>query len=190
MIWSLCLLFVAGAVHASPVRTSKTEYKVAPQEEVNVLMFGVLQFGESLNYAYETTEAKIARISRSLKNTERTLQKLGKQTEQAAEVEKQIKEVIQLLQAQMAQQHAQTTKTKEWLTSLEKEEQELRTKVNRLEMYLSNSVPPSIKELQERAEEHDKVLRGLQLLTELQKEDIESQNEQLAKLQKMSEVLT
>lgn len=48
----------------------------------------------------------------------------------------------------MAQQHAQTTKTKEWLTSLEKEEQQLRTKVNRLEMYLSNSVPPSIKELQ------------------------------------------
>lgn len=48
----------------------------------------------------------------------------------------------------MAQQHAQTTKTKEWLTGLEKEEQELRTKVNRLEMYLSNSVPPSIKELQ------------------------------------------
>lgn len=28
-------------------------------------------------------------------------------------------------------------------------------------------------------------MRGLQLLTELQKEDIESQNEQLAKLQKM-----
>lgn len=93
------MLFVAGAIHASPVRkTSKTEYKIVPQEEVNVLMFGVIQFSESLNYAYETTEAKIARIIRSLKNHERTLRKLGKQTEQAAEVERQMKEVLQMLQ--------------------------------------------------------------------------------------------
>lgn len=72
--------------------------KAAPQEEVNVLMFGVIQFSESLNYVYETTEAKIAKISQTLRSHEGTIQKLGRQTEQAAEVEKQIKEVIQLLQ--------------------------------------------------------------------------------------------
>lgn len=101
MIWGLCLLCLAGglrAVHAAPVRKTGKMDKAAPQEEVNVLMFGVIQLSESVNYVYETTEAKIAKISQALKSHEGTLQKLGRQTEQAADVEKQMKEVIQLLQ--------------------------------------------------------------------------------------------
>ncbi|XP_071326074.1 angiopoietin-like protein 8 [Trachinotus anak] len=189
MIWGLCFLCVVGglrAVHAAPLtKTSKMEDKAAPQEEVNVLMFGVIQFSESLNYVYETTEAKIAKISQTLMTHEGNLQKLGQETEQAAEVEKEMKEVIQLLQDQMAKQQAQTKMTKDWLASVEQEEVELETKVRRLEMHLNNSVPTSIKELQERAEEHSTVLRGLQHLTQFQKENIETQNEQLSKLQKM-----
>lgn len=102
LIWVLCLLCLAWglrAVHAGPVRkTSKIEDNAAPQEEVKVLMFGVIQFSESLNYVYETTAANIGNISQTLKSHEGTLEKLGRQTEQAAEVEKQMKEVIQLLQ--------------------------------------------------------------------------------------------
>ncbi|XP_056257105.1 uncharacterized protein angptl8 [Seriola aureovittata] len=190
MIWGLCLLCVAGAVHAAPLaKTSKMEEKAAPKEKVNVLMFGVIQFSESLNYVYETTEAKIAKISQTLRNHEGSLQKLGEQTEQAAEVEKQMKEVIQLLQDQMAKQQAQTKTTKDWLASVEQEEVELETKVRRLEMYLNNSSPSSIKELQERAEENLTILRGLWYFTQFQKENIDTQNEQLSKLQKMSEAI-
>lgn len=102
MIWNLYLLCLAGgfgAALAGPVRkTGRMEDKAAPQEEVNVLMFGVIQLSESLNYVFETTEAKIERISKTLKSHEETLQRLGKQAEQAAEVERQIKEVVQLLQ--------------------------------------------------------------------------------------------
>ena len=102
MIWSLFLLCVAGgleAVHAGPIRrNSKIEDKAAPKEEVNVLMFGVIQLSESLNHVYETTEGKIGKIRQTLKRHEGTLLKLGKQAEQAAEVEKQINEVIPLLQ--------------------------------------------------------------------------------------------
>ncbi|KAG7223181.1 hypothetical protein INR49_015789, partial [Caranx melampygus] len=167
---------------------SKTEDKAAPQEEVNVLMFGVIQFSESLNYVYETTEAKLVRISKALKTHEGTLQKLGEQTEQAAEVEKQIKEVVELLQDQMAKQQAQTNMTKDWLAGMEQEGAELETKVRRLEMHLNNSAPTSIKELQERAAEHSGVLRGLQYFTQFHKENIESQNEKLSKLQRMFEI--
>ncbi|XP_035852590.1 uncharacterized protein si:dkey-114l24.2 isoform X1 [Sander lucioperca] len=192
MTWGLCLLCLAGglrAVHAGPVRkTGKMADKAVPQEEVNVLMFGVIQFSESLNYIYETTEAKIAKISQTLRSHEGTLQRLGRQTEQAAEVEKQIKEVIQLLQAQMAKQQAQTKTTKDWLASMEQEVVELKTKVKKLEMYLNTNI--SIKELQERAKEQSNILQGLQHLTQLQKENVESQNEQLSKLQTMSETMT
>lgn len=51
-------------------------------------------------------------------------------------------------QAQMAEQQAQTDMTKAQLTSMEQEEVELKTKVKRLEMYLNNSAPTSIKTLQ------------------------------------------
>lgn len=193
MIWGLCLLCVAvglGAAHAGPIRKAgKIEDEVAPQEEVNVLMFGVIQFSESLNHVYETTDAKIAKISQTLKRHEGTLQKLGKQTEQAAEVEKQIKVVLQLLQAQMATQQAHTQMTKEYLTMIETEDVHLKTKVKRLEMYLNTSVPTSIKDLKERAQEHSNILKGLRHLTQFQKVNIDSQNEQLSKLQKMSEAM-
>ncbi|XP_065820822.1 puff II/9-2 protein [Labrus bergylta] len=159
------------------------EDMAAPEGEVEVLMFGVIQFSESLKYVYETTEAKIDKISQKMKRHEQTLKKLGRQTEQAAEVEEQMKEVIQLLQAQMAKQQADTKKTKDWLANMELEEAELRTKVEKLEKHVINSVPPtSVKDLQERAEEITDVLRGLQHLTEFQKEMIETQNEKLSKL--------
>ncbi|XP_034750114.1 uncharacterized protein si:dkey-114l24.2 [Etheostoma cragini] len=192
MTWGLCLLCLAGclrAVHAGPIRKyGKMGDKAAPQEDVNVLMFGVIQFSESLNYVYETTEAKIARISQTLRSHEGTLQKLERETEQAAQVEKQIKEVTQLLQAQMSKQKAQTKTTKDWLASMEQEEVELKTKVKKLEMYLNTNI--SIKELQDRAKEQSNILKGLQHLSQFQKENVESQNEQLSKLQMMSETMT
>lgn len=97
MIWVLFLLCLA--VHAAPVqRTSKTKDNAAPQQEVNVLMFGIIQFSQALKYVYETTEAKMEKIEKILLSQEETLQNLGIQTEQGAEVEKQMKEVIVLLQ--------------------------------------------------------------------------------------------
>ncbi|MEQ2301865.1 hypothetical protein AMECASPLE_000630 [Ameca splendens] len=166
------------------------EDKAAPQEEVNVLMFGVIQLSESLNYVFETTEAKIERISKTLKSHEETLQQLGKQTEQVAEVEQQIKEVVQLLQEQMAKQQAQTHITKDWLSSIEKDEEEMKAKVQQLEMYINNAASNTLKELQDKAEDHFQLLRGLQTWNGVQKRNIETQDEQLSKLQKMSEAMS
>lgn len=50
-------------------------------------------------------------------------------------------------QAQMAKQQAQTRMTNTQLNNLEKDEEELKTKVARLEMFLSNPALNSIKEL-------------------------------------------
>lgn len=48
----------------------------------------------------------------------------------------------------MVNQQAQTKMAKDWLASVEEEEMKLKTKVKRLETYLNNSIPTSIKELQ------------------------------------------
>ncbi|XP_042247835.1 uncharacterized protein angptl8 isoform X3 [Thunnus maccoyii] len=94
-------------------------------------------------------------------------------------------QVLPVGEAQMAKQQAQTTMTKDWLARMEQEEVELATKVRRVEMNLNNLFPSNIKELQERAAEHSHVLKSLQHFTQFQKENIETNNEQLSTLQKM-----
>ncbi|XP_037333371.2 uncharacterized protein angptl8 isoform X2 [Pungitius pungitius] len=186
-LWGACLLYLAAGFRAAPVEpVAKTARLEDKEREVNVLMFGVIQLSESFNYVFETTEAKIARIHQTLRRHEGTLQDLGREAEHAAQVEREMKEVIQRLQ--MAEQRAQTKMTKDCLASLEQEEAELKTKVQKLEMYLHTNV--SIKELQERAKEQADILNGLQHFTQDQKENIETQNKKLSKLQKMSETMT
>ncbi|XP_077352806.1 angiopoietin-like protein 8 [Festucalex cinctus] len=193
MIWSLCLLYLAGglgAVRAGPVkRIGKTANIVAPREDVNVLVYGVIQLGESLNNVYESTEGKVANILMTLKEHEGALKRLTEQTAQAGEVEKQIKGVIQLLQDQAFKQETQTRMTEGQLADIEREEEALRTKVTSLEAYLNSTFPTSIKELQERAAFNGSILKGLQHLTQFQKQKIDKHDEQLSTLQRMSEAL-
>lgn len=93
----LFLLFLAA--HAGPVtKARKTEAAGALQQEVNLLMFGIIQFSQAFKYMHETTEAKMEKIGQILRRQEETLQTLGTQTEQAAEVEKEMKEVLQRIQ--------------------------------------------------------------------------------------------
>ncbi|XP_061703381.1 uncharacterized protein angptl8 [Syngnathoides biaculeatus] len=191
MIWSLCLLYLAGslgAVRAGPAkRPEKTANGVAPQQDVNVLMFGVIQFSESLNDVYEKTEGKVAKILQTLNEREGALLRLGEQTAEAAEVERQIKEVIRLLQDQTFKHEVQTKLSEGQLADIEREEAVLQTKVQSLEAYLNRTFPTSIKELQERADLNASILKGLLHLTQFQKQKIDKHAEQLSTLQRMSE---
>lgn len=99
LTWSLCLICLIWGLKtacARPVRKTGKKNKAA--EEVNVLMFGAIQFSDSLKYISETTEAKIDKIGQTLKNHEGTLQTLGRHTEEAAKIKKQIQAVIMSLQ--------------------------------------------------------------------------------------------
>ncbi|XP_019731401.1 angiopoietin-like protein 8 [Hippocampus comes] len=193
MIWRLCLLYLAGglgAVRAGPVKWSgKTADRVARREDVNVLMYGVIQLGESINNVYKSTEGKVANILLTLNEHERALEQLREQTAQAGEVEIQIKRVIELLQDQTFKQESQTKMTEGQLADIEREEAVLWTKVKSLEAHLNSTTPTIIKELLERATFNASILKGLQHLTHFQKQLIDNHAEQLWKLQRMSEAL-
>lgn len=109
----ILILFVfCLAVHARPVtKARKTEAAVDPQQEVNLLMFGIIQFSQAFRYVHETTEAKVKRISQILQRQEETLQKLGTQAEQAAEVEKEMKEELQTIQVRKTEKICQQGET-------------------------------------------------------------------------------
>lgn len=81
----------------------RTEPKIELVDDVNVLMYGVLQFSESLHHTYQNTEAKLARITRALTDTERLVQRLGQDTEQTIHSERQIKHRLGIIQVRTSQ---------------------------------------------------------------------------------------
>lgn len=100
----LFLLLLCLAAHAGPVtKAKKTEAAAAaaaaaPRQEVNLLMFGIIQLSQAFKYVHETTEAKMEKIGQVLRRQEETLQTLGAQAEQAAEAGKEMEEVLHRIQ--------------------------------------------------------------------------------------------
>lgn len=76
----------------------RTEAKVASLDDANVLMYGVVQFSESLHHAYQNTEAKLARITRTITDTESLVQRLEQDTEQTIHSERKIKDKLGVIQ--------------------------------------------------------------------------------------------
>lgn len=98
---ALCMLFTAlcvNGVSSSPLKSLQAGEKLASTDEVNILMYGVLQFSESLHHMYQSTEARLGRVMKAISRTESEVKRLGHDTEETAKNERQIKEKLQLLQ--------------------------------------------------------------------------------------------
>ncbi|KAL0197120.1 hypothetical protein M9458_005660, partial [Cirrhinus mrigala] len=96
---ALCMLFAAlftNGVSSSPLKS--VGEKLASMDDVNILMYGVLQFTESLHHMYQSTEARLARVMKAMSRTESEMKRLGHDTEEVAKTEQQIKEKLQLIQ--------------------------------------------------------------------------------------------
>ena len=99
---TLCLLCVSACLTsplAAPLAAPRkaAEAKAAPQDEVSVLMYGVLQFSQSFHEFYQSTEAKFARIAESLRSHELALEGLSQDALEAAGREVQIRGALGLL---------------------------------------------------------------------------------------------
>lgn len=98
---ALCVLFTAlcvNGVSSSPLRSVQAGEKLASTDDVNILMYGVMQFTESMHHLYQSTEARLARVMKAISRTESEVKRLGHDTEEAAKNERQVKEKLQLLQ--------------------------------------------------------------------------------------------
>ncbi|XP_060799405.1 golgin subfamily A member 4 [Neoarius graeffei] len=164
----------------------RTEAKGEPVDDVNVLMYGVLQFSESLHHAYQNTEAKLARITRAITDTERLVQRLGQDTEQTIHSERQIKRRLSVIQVEMTALQAQTHQTRGLVSKVERDDVELKQKLINLEATLKRFTPERIRALKESTQKHSSLLHDLVSWTEKQKQQLESQKQQLAELQKQT----
>ncbi|XP_067089901.1 angiopoietin-like protein 8 isoform X2 [Osmerus mordax] len=185
---TLCLLCVSACLTgslAAPLATPrKAEAAAASQDEVSVLMYGVLQFSQSFHEIYQSTEAKIARITESLRSHELALHGLSQDAVQAAGREVHIRGALGLLEAQMAELYTQAEQTKGKLAHVEQEEEELKKKVANLETNLKNSTLIRLQELQERAVNHSALLKTLEKWNKRQRQNLELQNRKLTRLQR------
>ncbi|KAB5531106.1 hypothetical protein PHYPO_G00137080 [Pangasianodon hypophthalmus] len=180
--WVCLCIWVCG-VCSSPAMP-RTEAKVALTDEVNVLMYGVLQFSESLHHAYQNTEARLARLTRAITDTESFVQRLGQDTEQTIRSERQIKDRLGVIQAETTAIQTQAQQTSGLVYKVEREEVAIKQKISNLEATLKRFTTDRIKALKETTQKHNTLLHDLVSWTETQKQQLENQNQQLAELQK------
>lgn len=185
---ALCVLFAAlcaNRVSSSPLKSVHAGEKLASMDDMNILMYGVLQFTESLHHMHQTTEARLARVMKAISRTESKMNRLGHDTEEAAKNERLIKEKLQLIQDQMKALEIQIHENRETVTRVELEETQLKKKLTSLEENLNSSVPDTIKGTPLK---NISSLKELMKWTQEQKLKLENQNQQLADLQKQNMV--
>nr|XP_055045264.1 uncharacterized protein angptl8 [Misgurnus anguillicaudatus] len=181
----LCAALCLNCVISSPLKNIQSKGNLASVDEVSVLMYGVLQFSESLHHMYQSTEAKLERVMKAIRRTESEVKRLGLDTEQAAQTELQIKEKLKLIQAQMESLQAQTQESRSKITRLEQEEAELKKKLKNLEEDLNSSLPEIIKD---KTFKNTALLKDLMKWAEEQKIKLKNQTQQLAQLQEQNVV--
>ncbi|XP_058233860.1 uncharacterized protein angptl8 [Hemibagrus wyckioides] len=180
--WACLFLWVCG-VSSSPV-IPRTDSKVELVDDMNVLMYGVLQFSESLHHVYQNTEAKLERITRAITNTEHLVRHLDQETEQTIRSERQIKDKLSVIQAETAALQAQAQETRGQVYKVEREDVALKQKLSNLEATLKSFTPDRIRALQEITQKHNTILHDLASWTEKNKQQLENQNQQVVQLQK------
>ncbi|XP_043860995.1 angiopoietin-like protein 8 [Dromiciops gliroides] len=92
----LCLLLMPSLALPMPT-PPKPSPELALQDEVNILLHGVLQFGQALNRIYKATEAQLDGASRSLELYEQTVvllqEDLGNTRARTQELERSLGEI-------------------------------------------------------------------------------------------------
>ncbi|XP_047006553.1 uncharacterized protein angptl8 [Ictalurus punctatus] len=178
--WVCLCMWVCG-VSSSPAMP-RTEAKVELVHDANVLMYGVLQFSESLHHVHQNTEAKLARITRAITDTESLVQRLSQDTEQSIRSERQIKDRLGVIQAETTALQTQAQQTRGLVYKVEQGDAALKQKLTNLEETLKRFTPVRIRALKEISQKHSTLLQNLVNWTEIQKQQLEHQDQQLAEL--------
>ncbi|XP_051994594.1 uncharacterized protein LOC127652487 isoform X2 [Xyrauchen texanus] len=181
----LCVALCMNVVFSSPLKSAQNGDKLASMDDMSILMYGVLQFSESLHQIYQSTGARLARVMQAISKTESKMRMLGHDTEEAAQTERQIKEKLQLIQAQMEGLQAHVQKNRGTITRVEQEDAALKKKLTTLEENLNSSMPDKYKDT---TLKNIAILKDLMKWTEEQKLKLQNQNQQLAELQKTNVV--
>ncbi|MFT7798965.1 uncharacterized protein LOC108935825 [Arapaima gigas] len=186
VLYLVCVaLWRAGAATVSPDGGPGEQVKIASTDDVNVLMYGVMQFSEVLHNTYQNTDNKVGRIASTLHHQEGALTQLEKEAREASHTEQLIRYNLDALQTQTVGLQMQTKQLNGALSKVEQEEAELQTQVTSLEANLQRTIPGKIRALKELTLQNSGALKILMKWIQEQKQGLEDQNQHLAYLQGM-----
>ncbi|MGH0189161.1 UNVERIFIED_CONTAM: hypothetical protein FKN15_033877 [Acipenser sinensis] len=165
--------------------------QLALEEDVNILMYGVLQFSSGLREMYRGTSSKFTQIFHSLDAFERTLGLLGKSVREAKDAGGELESSVLQLQREETQLKSQSTEINQQFKSLLYDQLVLQNKVTSLEKTLSSlegtklqTQPENVSQLKEQSLKQYKTLQKLMHSVQSQRKQMEQQQLQLSQLEK------
>ncbi|KAJ8333088.1 hypothetical protein SKAU_G00419840 [Synaphobranchus kaupii] len=182
----LCVTLWAAEVPGTPLKTEEGRSKPAFVEDVNVLMYGVLQFSDAIHHIYQETRGRMSRIHTLLLRQEGELQQLQEEVGQATQKEEEIRTTLSQLQTQTAGLHTHTMEMRTEVQKAEREQVELQNQVISLETSLERPAP-NITTLKDLALEHSNILKVLEEWVQEEKRTLKDQDQQLTHMQSLTE---
>ncbi|KAI1884273.1 hypothetical protein AGOR_G00224740 [Albula goreensis] len=179
---ALWVMEACGAALKGPKRKSK----LASVNDVNVLLYGVLQFGDTLNQVFQNTGHRMTQINTSLLNNEGALQQLKQDAVQATHEEEQLRDTLSHLQMQSAGLNMQAAQMRTMLQNVEEEEMELQNQVTSLEKTFERSAP-NLRKLKDMVLQQSNALKALVGWMQEQRQILEDHEQQLTHMQRLTE---
>ncbi|XP_072458418.1 angiopoietin-like protein 8 [Notamacropus eugenii] len=179
----LCLLMLPSLVLPMPT-PPKPSQELALQDEVNILLHGVLQFGQALNRLYRTTEAQLDEASRSLGLYEQTVvmlqQDLGSTQARTQELKRSLGEI----QAEEKNLELQAQGAGIALSKVMEGHQTLQQRVDKLQGALASVVPShtqkELEDLKLYANKQSQIIWSLMGHIQRQQRELDQQQQQLS----------
>ncbi|XP_066566473.1 angiopoietin-like protein 8 [Amia ocellicauda] len=193
LVWALQLVAGLPVLPVSLGAPGQGEVlpQVASVDEVNILTYGVLQFSQTLHDTYHSTRAKMARISRSLDLKESRLGLLGRRAEDAKREDERLRTSVARLEAEEVRLRHEARGLEAVFDAVLRDERALQGQVKAVERGVGtaerDSAPARITALKELSRRHQDTLRGLLGLVGQQKAQLEQQDGQLERLQRLSD---
>ncbi|XP_069089442.1 angiopoietin-like protein 8 [Pleurodeles waltl] len=162
----------------------------ALQEDVNLLVYGVLQLSQALHDTYHNTERRLQRVNSSLSTYNLTLGMLDRETRQIGLDAEQLKTTIKGLQMEEEAIQRQSSNIFKSFGEVLDSHRALEEQVRKLEQHLSRSSRPAVKNrssylshLKIQTGQQNMTLRTLMDMVKHQQWQMAQQRQQLSQIQ-------
>ncbi|XP_039628588.1 uncharacterized protein angptl8 [Polypterus senegalus] len=194
LLRSLCHAIPTPPSPPPPPRLGRTakpsgEPRTALTEDVNILMYGVLQFSQGLHDVYQSTSSKLTRIWHKQDINDLRVGALQQKLAESQNAVVALESKVYQLKQEEIQLSSQTTETKKLFQDMAYNQRVLQGQVANLENVLDGmeevrwqSGRQQIAKLKELSESHSLLLQHLQLLLSRQQDQLREQRRKLLRI--------
>ncbi|XP_038627257.1 angiopoietin-like protein 8 [Tachyglossus aculeatus] len=183
----LCLLVAPGlALPLPPWKPGQEPRELALQDEVSILLHGVLQFSQALSSIYKNTDMQMEEVGRSLSLYQQTLALLEQDTQQVKEQKQRLQQTLEGIQEDEEELQLQSVGIVASIREMLEGQQALQSRVKQLEEALgrpgTGRPREDLEALKERADEQSRIVWSLMGVVQLQQQQMAQQRQRLSRI--------